>query len=60
MLVKDDFDIDADLLYQKSQENDYWNSAHSFYEDVKEKPTNNLTDRQRNWLIKIEDKLNDD
>jgi len=59
--VCDIFDIDEDLLYDlasgDSDDSDYWNSSHTFYEQVKDKDAVYLTHKQRSWLTKIEDGL---
>jgi hypothetical protein len=38
-------------------DNDYWESCWNFYQDVKTRSVDELTEKQKNWLMKIEDKL---
>jgi len=59
--VYEQYDIDEDLLYQlasgSSDDSDYWNTVHEFFEKVKDKDDIYLTTKQHDWLEKIEDGL---
>jgi len=53
MKVEDKYYIDDDEFYEKSKENEYWENAYSFYEQIKEQDIDELTHRQLKWLEKI-------
>jgi hypothetical protein len=59
MKVREQFSIDADQLYTKSFDNEYWLNSYRFYMDVKDKDMEDLTIRQEVWLEKIERQLED-
>jgi len=44
-------------LEARKGENPYWEKAYQFVMDVREKPLDSLTLRQRNWLVGILDDL---
>ena len=44
-------------LEARKDENQYWEKAHQFVMDVREKPLDSLTLKQRNWLMGILDDL---
>ena len=53
--VKDLYDLE-DFLYTKSQEKDdsYWESSYSFFQGVKNQSAKSLTEKQEDWLEKLE------
>jgi len=59
-LVKDEFSIDEDELYCKSKVSGYWSSADKFFGQVKDQPVSSLSDKQKDWLDKIEKGLKED
>lgn len=48
------YEIDEDALYCKADESEYWSSCASFYESVKNKRIDLISQKQRDWLEKIE------
>lgn len=46
-------DIDLEVLAEKSDENDYWNSVWEFVEKIWDSPVEMLTESQINWLDRI-------
>lgn len=58
--VSEAFDIDEEELSYKAESSDYWKSSYDFYKQVKDRVATSLTERQRDWLNKIEDKLSED
>ena len=54
-LVKEVYAIDPDILYDKSRRNDYWAECENFYDKVKNRVVTSLSDREKNWLQKIEE-----
>jgi hypothetical protein len=58
LTVEESYDIYEDSLYDKiAAEGDYWTASLSFYKQVKEKPIGELSDKQKAWLQKINDSL---
>lgn len=57
MTISEKFDIDEDELHSKSFENDFWSNSSEFYEQVKDKDETDLTEKQLDWLEKIESGL---
>lgn len=55
--VKDAFDIDIGMLYDQADQNDYWSSCLDFYLEVKDCFLDEMTDKQLEWLEKIEAEL---
>ena len=53
-LVKDNYNIDEEILLEKSEESDYWEKSYNFYMQVKEYPIDRLSFSQEDWLDKIE------
>lgn len=47
------YDIDLEVLAEKSDENDYWNSVWEFVEKIWDSPVEMLTESQINWLDRI-------
>ena len=56
-LVKDAFDIDEDELLLKSEESDYWQGSYDFYVENKNHPVHYMSEKQEEWLNKIETDL---
>lgn len=56
-LVKDTFNIDTSDLENRSEESEYWEDCNKFYLKVYEMKTSKLTDKQVNWLYRIESDL---
>lgn len=50
-------DIDEDVLYDKSKDNNYFAEAYRFYKDVQHRDVDSLTEGQYDWLNKIEEDL---
>lgn len=44
-------------LEARKDKNSYWEKAHQFVMDVREKPLDSLTLKQRNWLVGVLDDL---
>lgn len=59
MKVKEIYKFDIDSLVEKADESDYWNSCLEFYESVEERDLENLSQKQVDWLNKIEENLED-
>jgi hypothetical protein len=57
MLVRDFFDLDVDLLEDKSGTSDYWDRCSAFYTDVAGKEMADLSSSQIAWLHKIAEGL---
>ena len=63
--VKDSFQIDETLLSKlvdyeiKNSDKDFFQKSSKFYFDVKERSTNTLSDKQRDWLSEIASILHD-
>lgn len=55
--VSEFYEIDEDELEAKSEESSYWENSYFFYLEVKNKPVDNLSDRQKDWLESIEKEL---
>jgi len=53
LIVKNSFDIDEDVLYIKRNDSDWDHASYVFFEDVKNRKVNSLSEKQRNWLDKI-------
>lgn len=58
MTVEIDYYIDEDEFYEKSKDSDYWGSAYDFYQDIKDRDVDSLTERQLEWLERIYDAFN--
>jgi hypothetical protein len=50
-------DIDEETLIEKADENEYWQKCCEFYQQVKTKNVDFLTEKQFAWLEKIQDQL---
>lgn len=57
--VESVYDIDEDALALKADENEYWASCYKFYKENKERKVAFLSQKQRDWLEKIQDGLSD-
>lgn len=63
--VKDSFQIDETLLFKlvdyeiRNSDKDFFQKSSKFYFDVKERSTNTLSDKQRDWLNEIDSILHD-
>lgn len=49
------YDIDDDILTELNDGTEYWEKVDQFWESVKDKDANSLTESQRDWLERIED-----
>lgn len=57
--VKDRFDIDEQKLYQCSKSGGYLESCYNFYQQVKDRNINYMTESQLSWLDKIKKYLDE-
>ena len=57
--VEDTYNIDADVLYDKGQNSEYWKSCEKFFSEVCGRALSSLTASQTKWLTKIEEDLDD-
>ena len=57
--VKEVYDIDEDVLYDRTQRSEYWLDCESFYHKIKNRLANTLTEKERDWIEKIEMDLAD-
>lgn len=64
--VKHAYDIDEDTLNLRADEEeelggrgDYWQRSRKFYDEVKEKDVNEMSEKQCDWLQQLEEKTND-
>lgn len=55
-LVEDVYDICEDWLHSVSEDGSYWEASYRFYNEVKKKPVEKLSDKQKEWLNKLENK----
>lgn len=55
--VENSYDIDEDTLYDKSESSEFWANSYRFYVGIKKKVVDSLSDRQLDWLEKIEASL---
>lgn len=53
--VEEVFEIDENVLSELGESSEYWAKCHSFYQSVKVKELNSLSDKQLDWLQGIED-----
>ena len=53
-IVKDIYKIDVDLLVEKAEQSEYLEKCFQFYSDVENKDIGKLSDKQVEWLNKIE------
>lgn len=60
ILVAEKFMIDEDILYAFSRKDEYWAKCLLFYRDVAHKTIHSLTEKQINWLEKMELQLKED
>lgn len=60
VLVSERFNIDEDTLYTLSRKDEYWAKCLLFYRDIAHKTIHSLTEKQINWLEKIESQLKED
>ena len=56
-IVKNNYEIDFDVLQEKAETSDYWKNAADFVERVWEKPFASLSEKEQDWLEKIEKQL---
>ena len=54
MKVLEKYSIDEDEIYERSKLNMYWEDAYKFYTKVKNASIEILSDKQNNWLERIE------
>ena len=58
MKVKEMFSIEEfNILMEKADEGDYWESCYKFVEQIQDKEVSFLSSKQRDWLDKIVEKL---
>ncbi len=57
--VKEVYHIDEDALIVKSAESDYWASALKFWNTWKDRSSEGLSFKQKNWLDKIQQELDE-
>lgn len=55
--VEHSVDIDVEVLQEKALGSTYWENCLDFYERVKDKIFNQLSEKERKWLGKIESDL---
>jgi hypothetical protein len=56
-LVKQCFDIDYGMLSDRADDNDYWSNAFDFYISVMDCFMEEMSDKQIEWLERIEREL---
>ena len=59
VLVKDNYSIYDNVLIAKAGHSSYWKNVKKFWDSVKENPVGTLSERQRRWLEKIEEAMDE-
>lgn len=54
LFVQDLFELDEEKLKEFASASEYWGTVLDFYTKVKKRPIASLSEKQKNWLQKIQ------